>query len=92
MRPEPARASKSHPRITQSQQEPPKNHQEPARANQSQPVANKNIYFTLLFLLEHSYIFLYERGLATYFQVCISGGHEMKLIMSWKKNQYTKNK
>ena len=75
-------ADKSHPRITQRQ---PKL----ARANQSQPVANENLYFTLLFLLERSYLFLYEVAIATYFQVFISDSHEMKLITNWQKINIT---
>ena len=47
------------PKITQSQLQPPKNHPEPTRASQSQPVANTNLYFILLFLLEHSHLFLW---------------------------------
>ena len=88
MRLEPARVSKIHPRITQIQPQPP-------RASHTHPVANKNLYFTPLFLLHHSYLFLYEVATATYFQVHISDGHEMKLITSWKKvfkNQHTENK
>ena len=86
--PKSPRVSKIHPRITQIQPEPP-------RASQTHPVANKNLYFTPLFLLHHSYLFLYEVATATYFQVHISDGHEMKLITSWKnffKNQHTENK
>lgn len=86
--PKSPRVSKIHPRITQIQPEP-------SRASQTHPVANKNLYFTLLFLLQHSYLFLYEAATTTYFQVRISDGHEMKLITSWKKilkTQYTENK
>ena len=51
-----ARANQSHPkspRANKSQLEPPKNHPESTRTSQSQPVANKNLYFILLFLVEH---------------------------------------
>ena len=60
--PEATRATQNYPepaRATQSQLEPPKNHTERTRASQSQPVANKNLYFILPFLLEHSYLFLW---------------------------------
>ena len=57
-----------------------------AMATQRQTVTNKNLYFALFFLLEHSYLFLYEVALIA--TVCISDAHEMKFII----NQHTKNK
>ena len=54
MTPEPATANQSHPKSPRAG----KSHPEPTRASQSQLVANKNLYFILLFLLGHSYLFL----------------------------------
>ena len=60
---------------------------EPARATQRQTVTNRNLYFALLFLLEHSDLFLHEVALIAN-TVCISDAREMKFII----NQHTKNK
>ena len=84
MRPEPARASQSQPKLPRASTSHP-------RITQSQSkLANKNLYFTLLFLQENSYLFLYEVAMATYFHVCIFDTHEMKLIIKWKKLAHRK--
>ena len=71
MRPGLARATYNHTEPGRATQESPnasQNHPEPARANQCQSVNNKNLYFTLLFLLEYilfltSYSYIFSRVL-----------------------------
>ena len=56
---------------------------ESARANRNKPIANKDLYFTLLFLLEHIYL---SRTLSYHSQTCFN--IILKIYLNEKLNFY----